>query len=100
MSLLPHHDCVALTDLKPGMAGIVQRLDLPAQVQQMLLRFGFTEGAEVRFSRRAPLGDPWLFSVDGTDVALRAETAQHILILPGAELLGQTAGPAHDATGE
>lgn len=87
MTVLIHHDCVTLADLKPGMAGIIQRLDLPPQVQQMLLRFGLTEGAEVRFSRRAPLGDPWLFAVDGAEVALRVETARQIFILPGTELL-------------
>jgi len=34
---------------------------------------------QVRFSRRAPLGDPSVYSVDGTEIALRAETARHIM---------------------
>ena len=95
MNILIHHDCVTLTDLKPGMVGVIQRLDLPPHVQQVLLRFGLVEGAEVYFSRRAPLGDPWLFSVDGAEVALRAETARQIYLISGSELLGQAAAEPH-----
>lgn len=79
----------SLLDLRPGETGVIDSLELPDQVQQMLLRFGFVAGAEVRFSRSAPLGDPLLYTIEGTDVALRAETARRILLLPRDPADGQ-----------
>ncbi len=72
---------VRLTELEIGEAGTVDRIDLPADEAHFLMRIGFVPGAQVRFSRRAPLGDPSVYSVDGTEIALRAETARHILVL-------------------
>jgi len=57
-------------------------MSLPVEVQQALMRFGFIPDAEVTLRRRAPLGDPNVYSVDGSEVALRAETARHILVSP------------------
>jgi ferrous iron transport protein A len=70
----------ALVDLERGETGTIQRISLPAAEQQFLMRIGFVPGVQVRFSRRAPLGDPSVYSVDGTEIALRAETARHIMV--------------------
>jgi len=72
--------CVALTDLGLGEAGTVDHISLPLADQQLLMRVGLVPGAQVRFSRRAPMGDPSVYSIDGTEIALRAETARHILV--------------------
>jgi len=56
---------------------------LPPTHQQFLTRIGIVPGAEITFSRRAPLGDPSVYSVDGTEVALRAETASYIFVQRG-----------------
>ncbi len=69
-----------LLSLKPGEAAIIDTFQLPEQIKQLLVRFGFITGAEVRFSRPAPLGDPLLYTIEGSDVALRADTARRILI--------------------
>jgi Fe2+ transport system protein FeoA len=74
---------VALTDLELGEAGTIDHISLPPDDQQFLMRIGFVPGAEVRFSRRAPLGDPSVYSVDGTEIALRAETASYIFVRRG-----------------
>ena len=66
---------VALTDLEIGEAGALAHISLPTADQQFLTRIGFVPGAQITFSRRAPLGDPSVYSVDGTEIALRAETA-------------------------
>jgi Fe2+ transport system protein FeoA len=71
---------VRLTELELGEGGTVDRIALPADEAHFLMRIGFVPGAEVRFSRRAPLGDPSVYSVDGTEIALRAETARHIMV--------------------
>ena len=85
-----------LLDLKPGETGVVANVQLPAQIQQLLVRFGFVNGAEVRFSRSAPLGDPLLYSIEGSEVALRADTAVHIFI---ASRNGSKNGTSPNGTG-
>jgi ferrous iron transport protein A len=74
---------VALTDLAMGEAGTIDHIALPPGDQQFLMRIGFVPGAQVRFSRRAPLGDPSVYAVDGTEIALRAETANYIMVRRG-----------------
>ena len=74
---------VALTDLAVGEAATIDHISLPPGDQQFLMRIGFVPGVQVRFSRRAPLGDPSVYSVDGTEIALRAETASHIMVRRG-----------------
>lgn len=71
---------VALTELAPGETGVIDHMSLPAEVKQALMRFGFLPDAEVTLTRRAPMGDPNVYAVDGSEVALRAETARHILV--------------------
>jgi Fe2+ transport system protein FeoA len=66
--------CVALIDLELGEAGTIAYISLPPADRQFLMRIGFVPGAQVRYSRRAPLGDPSVYSVDGAEIALRAET--------------------------
>ena len=72
-----------LSDLKPGEIAVIEEMALPESERQLLMRFGFYEGAEIRCSRRAPLGDPVVYSVDGSEVALRTETACRIFASTG-----------------
>ncbi len=74
---------VPLLDLELGEGGTIGHISLPAADQQFLMRVGFVPGVQVKFSRRAPLGDPSVYSVDGTEVALRAETASRIMVRRG-----------------
>lgn len=73
-------DCVRLSDLELGESAVIEELALSVSERQFLTRFGFFVGAEVRCSRRAPLGDPIVYSLDGSEIALRAETARRILV--------------------
>jgi Fe2+ transport system protein FeoA len=74
---------VALTDLEIGEGGTIAHIALPPTHQQFLTRIGIVPGAEITFSRRAPLGDAGVYSVDGTEVALRAETGSYIFVQRG-----------------
>ncbi len=74
---------VPLTDLEAGESGTIGHISLPAAEQQFLMRVGFVPGVQVEFSRRAPMGDPSVYTVDGTEIALRAETASHITVRRG-----------------
>lgn len=69
---------IRLSDLEPGENVVIEEVALPEPERQLLARFGFFDGAAVRCSRRAPLGDPIVYSLDGSEIALRAETACQI----------------------
>jgi ferrous iron transport protein A len=70
----------ALTDLRIGESAVVDELDLPDSVQNFLMHMGFVPNARVIALRRAPAGDPTVYSIDGMEIALRRETAQGIRI--------------------
>ncbi len=69
-----------LSELKIGESGVLVGLDLPESVQNHLMHMGFVPDAEVTALRRAPAGDPTVYSVDGMEIALRIETAQAIRV--------------------
>ena len=66
--------------LRQGEAGILDRLDLPEDVARRLMELGFLPGHKVTRARSAPGGDPRVFRVDGSEVALRLETALHLIL--------------------
>ncbi|MFY9855970.1 MAG: FeoA family protein [Terracidiphilus sp.] len=88
----------ALSKLNVGDSGILVALDLPESVQNHLMHMGFVPDAQVTVLRRAPAGDPTVYSVDGMEIALRRETAAAIRMGPiksdikQAELLKVVAG--------
>jgi len=69
-----------LADLGIGEQATVDCIDLPDGLANRLMELGFVPGHEVMAAHSAPGGDPRVFRVDGTEIALRRETAQHILV--------------------
>ena len=69
-----------LADLPIGQRCILDRLDLPENVARRLMELGFIPGNEVIPGRRAPGGGPRVFRVDGSEVALRRETAARVFV--------------------
>jgi len=69
-----------LTELKPGEAGVLEKLDLPEDDAQRLMEMGFVPGHSVTRGLSAPGGDPRVFRVDGSEVALRRETASRLIL--------------------
>lgn len=69
-----------LADLPTGQRCILDRLDLPDDLARRLMELGFLPGNEVVPGRRAPGGGPRVFRVDGSEVALRDETARKLFI--------------------
>ena len=69
-----------LTELKRGESGILDRLDLPEDDARRLMELGFIPGHAVVPAHSAPGGDPRVFRVDGSEVALRRETALRLLL--------------------
>jgi ferrous iron transport protein A len=71
-----------LAELKHGEQGILERIDLPADVAQRLMELGFLPGVPVMRARSAPGGDPRVYRVDGSEIALRRETAARLFLRP------------------
>ena len=69
-----------LADLKEGEAGVVDALELPEDVALRLMELGFIPGTTVVAGRSAPGGDPRVYRVDGSEIALRRETTRHLLL--------------------
>jgi ferrous iron transport protein A len=65
-----------LVDLRRGESGVVDRIDLPTDDARRLMELGFLPGTRVTAGHSAPGGDPRVFQVDGSEIALRKETAR------------------------
>jgi len=72
--------CLRLSDLRDGQTAVIEKLDLPPDLAHRLMELGFLPGVKVEAARSAPGGDPRVYRVDGTEIALRRETASHLLI--------------------
>ena len=70
----------SLVDLHRGDAAILDRIDLPGEDARRLMELGFLPGATVTVGRSAPGGDPQVFQVDGSEIALRRETARRLKV--------------------
>ena len=69
-----------LTELKPGEAGVLEKLDLPEDDARRLMEMGFVPGHSVTRGLSAPGGDPRVFRIDGSEVALRRDTARRLIL--------------------
>lgn len=69
-----------LTELRRGEHGILDRIDLPEDDARRLMEIGFLPGHTVTPAHSAPGGDPRVFRVDGSEVALRRETARKLIL--------------------
>ncbi len=70
----------SLADLPSGQRCILDHLEVPEDVGRRLMELGFLPGNEVVPGRRAPGGGPRVFRVDGSEVALRHETAARLFV--------------------
>lgn len=79
----------ALSDLKVGESAILAELELSPPVAEHLMNLGFVPGLEVKVLRSGPGGDPRVYRVDGTEVAMRRDLSRHIHVdLLGAPAFG------------
>jgi ferrous iron transport protein A len=72
--------CVKLVELRMGEQAILDKIDLPAADARRLMEMGFLPGSPVTAGRCAPGGNPRVFQVDGSEIALRAETAARLTV--------------------
>jgi ferrous iron transport protein A len=67
-------------DLRCGEEGILDRIDLPEDISRRLMELGFLPGNTLIPARTAPGGGARVFQVDGSEVALRNDTAARLLL--------------------
>jgi ferrous iron transport protein A len=72
-----------LNELRRGEHGVLDRIDLPEDDARRLMELGFLPGHTVIPAHSAPGGDPRVFRVDGTEIALRRETARKLILRVG-----------------
>ena len=70
----------SLVDLRKGDAAILDRIDLPTEDARRLMELGFVPGINIIAGFSAPGGDPRVFQVDGSEIALRRDTARRLKI--------------------
>lgn len=69
-----------LDKLRSGQQAILDRLDLPEDIARRLMELGFLPGHIITPARSAPGGEPRVYRVDGSEVALRRETAARLYV--------------------
>jgi Fe2+ transport system protein FeoA len=80
---------IALADLQVGERAIVRNLELDHPTAEHLMNLGFVPGLEVTVERSGPGGDPRVYRVEGTEVAIRRDLSRHIHVsLVGAPAFG------------
>ena len=72
----------ALTELRKGDTAILDRIDLPSDDARRLMELGFVPGTLITAGSSAPGGDPRVFQVDGSEIALRRDTARRLKVRP------------------
>jgi ferrous iron transport protein A len=82
-----------LAQLKAGEPGIIDHLDLPEDVARRLMELGFLPGHVVVPARSAPGGEPRVYRVDGSEVALRRETAHRLILRAPSKSAGKAVKP-------
>src|SRR5580704_7132429 len=75
----PRH---TLLHLRKGDIAILDSIELPAEDARRLMELGFLPRTAVTAGQSAPGGDPRVFRVDGSEIALRRATAAHLIIRP------------------
>src|ERR1700753_2203717 len=76
----PETFAATLVDLRRGDAAVLDHIDLPGEDARRLMELGFLPGATIIAGLSAPGGDPRVFQVDGSEIALRRETARCMVV--------------------
>lgn len=83
----PERKAQALADLRVGESAVLSELEVSPPIAEHLMNLGFVPGLVVQVLRSGPGGDPRVYRVDGTEVAMRRDLSRHIHV----ELIGAPA---------
>ncbi len=71
-----------LSELRPGQAGTITRVNGDGPLGQRLMEMGIIEGTDVRLVRVAPFGDPIEISLHDYLLSLRISEAEEVEVTP------------------
>jgi len=77
---LGHRTRTSLADLRQGERAILGELALEPETAEHLMNLGLVPGCEVLVAHSGPGGDPRIYRVEGTELALRRELTSCIAI--------------------
>ncbi|MFA9397089.1 MAG: ferrous iron transport protein A [Clostridiaceae bacterium] len=72
---------MSVCDLRPGETGYIKNIYGDNALTKRLSSLGVIEGTKVKFKNVAPLGDPIIINLKGSDIAIRKRDAKNILIM-------------------
>ena len=73
-------NCSSLADLCEGERAILGELALEPAIAEHLMNLGMVPGVEILVAHSGPGGDPRIYRVEGTELALRRELTECIAI--------------------
>lgn len=71
---------VALDSLRPGQVGTVLCIEAEPVLKLHLMELGFVSGSPIAFLMSTPFGDPNIYALRGTSIALRKSEARCIRV--------------------
>ncbi len=72
---------VTLNTLQPGQIATIVDIQAEASLKMHLLELGFVAGSSITFLMTTPFGDPNIYALRGTSIALRKREALCIRVL-------------------
>lgn len=69
---------VTLDSLAPGQSATITQVAADASLKLHLMELGFVAGSPITFLMTTPFGDPHIYSLRGTSIALRKSEARCI----------------------
>jgi ferrous iron transport protein A len=77
-----HKSPATLADLKVGECAVLGEFELEPGTAEHLMNLGLIPGVEVTVAHSGPGGDPRIYRVEGTELALRGELSRCITVEP------------------
>ncbi|MDU1004138.1 MAG: ferrous iron transport protein A [Clostridium butyricum] len=71
---------MSIFNLNPGQRGIITGINGNSKLTKRLSALGCIEGTQIKFKRKAPLGDPVIVNFRGFDLAIRKKDAECIIL--------------------
>ena len=78
--VLPGHEGVRLSDLRPGARAEIRGVSGAGVLRRRLLEMGFVSGTPIRVVRVAPFADPIEVELHGYHLSLRRADAATVLV--------------------
>lgn len=72
----------SLNNIKVGNSVKVENIFAEGLLRERMLALGFTKGAKIEVLGRGPSGDPTVYDIRGSMIALRKEEASLICVSP------------------